>query len=96
MGARRARGQVDRGGAGRGGGVAVGVLEGHREGVGRGLLLVGLLNALEVMASWVPVPAVMVSCWVPEVRPAAAAVMVGVPAFCRRSRRSPRRCWPAG
>ena len=39
------------------------------------------LNALEVMASWVPVPAVMVSCWVPEVRPAAAAVMVGVPAL---------------
>ena len=28
------------------------------------------LNALEVMASWVPVPAVMVSCWVPDVRPA--------------------------
>ena len=45
------------------------------------LLPVPLLNAVEVMASCVPVPAVIVSCWVPEVSPVAAAVSVGVPVF---------------
>ena len=45
------------------------------------LLLVVLLNAVEVKASWVPVPAVIVACWVPEVSPVAAAVMIGVPVF---------------
>lgn len=39
------------------------------------------LNGVEVIASWVPVPAVMVSCWVAEFSPLAAAVMVGVPAL---------------
>ena len=36
-------------------------------------------NGVELIAKCVPVPAVMVSCWVPEVSPVAAAVIVGVP-----------------
>ena len=39
------------------------------------------VKAVEVMASWVPVPALMVTNWVPEVSPVAAAVMTGVPEF---------------
>ena len=39
------------------------------------------VKAVEVMASWVPVPALMVSYWVPEVSPVAAAVRTGVPEF---------------
>ena len=46
-----------------------------------GEVLAPPLKAFEVMASCVPVPPVMVSAWVPEVRPVAAAVMVGVPTF---------------
>ena len=53
------------------------------------------VNAAEVMASWVPVPAVMVSCWVPDVSPAAAAVTVGRPrhgvAVVEGRARAPRR-----
>ena len=45
-----------------------------------GEVLAPPLKAFEVMASCVPVPPVMVSCWVAEgVSPVAAAVMVGVP-----------------
>ena len=36
------------------------------------------LNGVDVMASWVPVPAVMVSCWVTD-KPVEVAVMVGCP-----------------
>ena len=43
-------------------------------------LLLAILRAEEVIASWVAVPAVMVSVCVSEVRPVAAAVMVGNPA----------------
>jgi hypothetical protein len=38
------------------------------------------VNAVEVMTSLVPLGAVIVSVWVPDVRPVADAVMVGVPA----------------
>ena len=38
-------------------------------------------KALEVMSNCVPVAPVMVSPWVPEARPVAPAVMVGVPAL---------------
>ncbi len=39
------------------------------------------VKAVEVMASWVPVPALMVTNWVSEVSPVAAAVRTGVPEF---------------
>ena len=71
--------QVDRGRRGLRGGVAE-VSSSVTVNALVALELAAPLKAVEVMASWVPVPAVMVSCWVPEVSPVAAAVMVGVPA----------------